>query len=147
MKIRNGFVSNSSSSSFVIMGAIIDSGKNTEQKIMEMMGYEDYESDLAEYKERYYSDIELDEEIISEFFYEKFVPDYLDPEGYILIYECGHIKGKQVLFGKHVAEVGDYGTMSTSSYSAKDLEKLSKELQEVVGHDVEIKLYCGTYPC
>jgi len=126
MKIRTGFVSNSSSSSFVMLGAKVGDLKISEDRMKEMMDEYDIEYD-AKYFEDAFWDALHDEQFNR--------MSYLDEPGVV---------------GWMLATDSNY-TLEETTTSLKVLKKQAKEIKAIVkemfGLDVDIQLITGTYPC
>ena len=128
MKQRNGFVSNSSSSSFIIIGY---KQNGPIEDIVKKIAPQKY----AQIKERYKDD---DAKYAME----------------DAIYDCMHsgmgIEGLTYLsddgpgyLGKEVCKAEDWG-IESSSWEMDDLMKAFKEVQETLGMDTSPMLYTGT---
>jgi len=149
MKIRQGFVSNSSSSSFVALGFRIKDGKEPYRELAVALGKEEeFNASIKKNTEDYNYDIE-------------------DAEREAFCYDIGIQEefGVMILAGSEDG-VGDktviaYMVAETDSYSGGDFDgdgeialddgnvgySTLQTLQEAVGGDEEIKIYYGTRCC
>jgi len=134
MKIRSGFVSNSSSSSFVVVGFEIDDNIFTEK---------DYLIKLFGLKE---SEIPEDELDFENLFCDK---TYSNPDCYIATHdESGASEGKH-LIGVLVAEADrETGDFNDCSFDMNELTKRANELKQKLGiNNVKISLKIGVRCC
>jgi hypothetical protein len=126
MKIRSGFVSNSSSSSFVLFGVELG-GDNYESLCRKFLP----EDKLNEAIKEYGDDIDW-----NDMWYAEDVAKYIDLD---VIHGDG-----EIWIGKEIASGGDY--MENGSLSFEEMKEYEKEIKEVIP-DAECKLHYGTYPC
>jgi len=139
MKIRNGFVSNSSSSSFVLLGIKIEGYDNAKEIAQIFLKKEKYEEYLKE------EDTEW-EDILWE--------DQDDFEFDVIIDDVPIYIGKKLAKGD-----SDSCYLEDKSFNFKELKKFEKELKKKIDYtwvtlygkecasDMEIKLYMGEYSC
>ena len=120
MKTRNGFVSNSSSSSFVIVGTPLT--KKLETRLKEKLGVKSDDEDWQYEKE-----------------------EEIEKLGISILYTEGPGSGHTV--GKVLADVGSDGDfLERQSYSIDQLNYMADQVRKVLGEDVDIKLMLGTRP-
>ena len=120
MKTRTGFVSNSSSSSFIIIGANMTDEIQEKLKLRLQVTTDD--TQWIYDKERELKELGLEALYI---------------EGTDADYVIGHV----------IADIGDEdGYIPEQSMSINDIKEISDKLKEVLGKDVEIKLMLGTRP-
>jgi len=121
MKTRNGFVSNSSSSSFVIVGTPLT--KKIETRLKEKLGVKPDEDEWQ---------YEREEEI--------------EKLGVSILYTSDDSDGSYTV-GKVLADVGNDGDfLERKSYSIDQLNFMADQVRKVVGEDVDVKLMLGTRP-
>lgn len=139
MKIRSGFVSNSSSSSFIVKGYLLDNKDFDEKTIMEKFGYYT-EENIKKYTYVYNDKEDFDEH---EMFYDfkgenrdiSFLEGYDDgvPEGKILIGET-----------LHDSEDADLPDMILTA----EPTEITKQIADKLGlQDEKIIIACGTRCC
>jgi len=123
MNIRQGFVSNSSSSSFVILGAKVPNLKIDRDKMIELMD-----------KHK----IEYDEKYVEGHFW-----DNLHSEEFGFYYD-----GEANIIGDLIASWSDDSGIQTIGVSAEDIVKRSEKIKVIVkeafGIDIDVKLLAGT---
>ena len=153
MKNRSGFVSNSSSCSFVVCGFLVPESSNcgiegyrtvlekafgiTEEKIIERMK-----------ENKYYKDGIDDPDAVKEFIYEVF-SEYRDVDDGIGILDGEGIPGDGVLVGKIICYSGSEDSyMPSEEYDMEEIIEEIKPIREKMGcPEVPIKLYTGTKCC
>ncbi|MHA2280250.1 MAG: hypothetical protein ACXAC5_05265 [Promethearchaeota archaeon] len=126
MKIRTGFVSNSSSSSFVMIGAKIENFKPDKDKMIEMM--DEYE-------------IKYDPKWPEDDFWDALYNEQFDGLRYL---------GEESIVGYMIATNSDY-CMDYTETSAADIAIKSREVRKIIkkvfDEDVDVKLITGQYAC
>lgn len=128
MKIRNGFVSNSSSSSFVLLGAKVKE-KPSKEKLIEIAKRAKPGRD--------------------DDWYEMIADDWYEFQ-YEILEELGIENPSEYdLYGKMIAVGGDYMDECEISLDKlhKEAELIKGKLEALFDKEVVIKLYTGEYPC
>jgi len=121
MKTRNGFVSNSSSSSFVIVGTKLT--KKLENRLKEKLDVKPTDEDWQYEKE-----------------------DEIAKLGISILYTEDSKDGCYTV-GKVLADVGSDGDyLEKQSYSLEQLVIMAGAVRRVLGNDTDIKLMMGTRP-
>jgi hypothetical protein len=141
MKIRQGFVSNSSSCSFIICGFKLPEEKSVEtyKKITKKTD-EDIRYDML--KEPYYKD----KKEIKDFDIEDYCQESLWEGISGVDIEMGEgVDG--VVIGRHVTRCSDYG-IDTAIWDLDELKNEVESIRKKMGfEDYPIKIYCGTKNC
>lgn len=137
MKIRTGFVSNSSSSSFVVKGYLLPKDNFDYNKMIEIMNK--FEFDYGE---------DLDEDTIKDIFYWDFVDMLSSEKIYIgTNTEDGCPDDNTLMIGELLAEADDEGgyfdTMVLDLENSPSLE----DLKEKLNINAPIKIIVGTRYC
>jgi hypothetical protein len=137
MKIRSGFVSNSSSSSFVVKGYLLPKDNFDYNKMIEIM--DKFEFDYGE---------DLDEDTIKDIFYWEFTDMLSCKNIYIgTNTEDGCPDDNTLMIGELLAEVDDEGgyfdTMVLDLENSPSLE----DLKEKLNINAPIKIIVGTRCC
>ena len=132
MKIRHGFVSNSSSSSFVAIGKYIEYLDFTEEKMRQL---------LHEFNINGFGSSSDPADIIALFQNCLFNGDFG--------FDCVSLEGSYA-FGNVLTRFSADGTIDEKQIDleklVKDTEVIKKNMQKVFGEDIELKLIFGTYP-
>lgn len=137
MKIRTGFVSNSSSSSFIVKGFLLSKEDFNYKKMIEIM-------DKFEFN---YGD-DLEEDNIKDIFYNYFIQELRDKKMFMSYYaEDGSPDDNTIIIGELLAEI-DYeeGYLETSVLDLETSPKLD-EIKEKMEIDSPIKIIIGTRCC
>lgn len=140
MKIRSGFVSNSSSSSFIVKGYLLDSEEFDEKTIMEKFGYYT-EENIKKYTYINYNGKECFDE--HEMFYD-FKGENSDIS-FLEGYDNGVQEGK-ILIGEtlHDSEDADLPDMILTA----EPTEITQEIANKLGlQDEKIIIACGTRYC
>lgn len=147
MKIRNGFVSNSSSSSFIVKGFVVESNKLDDKKLAKLIleNFPEIKTKIEQYEQKC-GPVE-DYETQREVFYE------LMNLGYYLAdtQEDGAPKGCTVL-GQLLEDTGESDYIHDMVIDCTIDDKLNK-LKEILSmsleepNDLTIKIICGTRCC
>lgn len=134
MKIRNGFVSNSSSSSFVAIGVVIPRDRISKLEFCKKMGYvkEDCEEDDLE------ENIEEIDPLTGRYYYDLISDCFFDHE------ESGAPKGKTVIGKKYRIDEETDGFVANLSEVIKDL---SEQLKRFDLENEPLQLIISTELC
>jgi hypothetical protein len=120
MKIRNGFVSNSSSSSFIVLGFKVDRDYMQKEDFLKMLEVKDIPQDKDEFNELYYNTLYSINDII------------FNSEDEVLYI------GKIIYYGN------DY-LLSKIEYDIFDISEIEKIREKFrISKGEKIKLYTGT---
>jgi len=138
MKIRNGFISNSSSCSFVLIGVEIDKDKLDKTELLKKLNIQEYNNILKESKNDEDFEDMLNETLM----------DLLDENGIYFCnhWECGASRNK-ILFGSLLAESSSDDDFFEFKQSLNDLDDIKELLNKFDLQDEEIKIIGGTRMC
>lgn len=137
MKIRNGFVSNSSSSSFVVKGYLLPKDNFDYNKMIEIMNK--FEFDYGE---------DLDEDTIKDIFYWEFTDMLSSKNIYIgTNTEDGCPDNNTLMVGELLAEVDDEGGYFDTMVLDLENSPALEDLKEKLDINAPIKIIVGTRCC
>lgn len=137
MKIRSGFVSNSSSSSFVLKGYLLPKDNFDYNKMIEIMNK--FEFDYGE---------DLDEDTIKDIFYWEFTDMLSSKNIYIgTNTEDGCPDNDTLMIGELLAEADDEGGYFDTMVLDSENSPLLEDLKEKLDINAPIKIIVGTRYC
>ena len=137
MKIRTGFVSNSSSSSFVVKGYLLPKDNFGYNKMIEIMNK--FEFDYGE---------DLDEDTIKDIFYWEFTDMLSSKNIYIgTNTEGGCPDDDTLMIGELLAEADDEGGYFDTMVLDSENSPLLEDLKEKLDINAPIKIIVGTRYC
>jgi hypothetical protein len=135
MKIRNGFVSNSSSSSFICVG--INLNKFSDDQKKEFL--KEHDVDI--------SNINDEDDDLNDLFSE-LCWDIRRETGFCILSGIDDgIEEDGMVFGKMIAEGDDIDNLPSESFSLNDLNNIGNEVKKEFNIDGEVKLFVGTRAC
>ena len=147
MKIRTGFISNSSTSSFIICGFTLLDEKNNFIIVSKLLGLTK-EDVIAEMKTRsYYKDQEIEEYDIEDFCSEYLQDLNFEKDGFDVEFGEG-IEG--IIVGKHIVKIdSEDSDLDKSETSLTDLTEITEKVRKKLGisEDISPALYTGTKCC
>ena len=137
MKIRTGFVSNSSSSSFVVKGFLLPKEDFNHNKMIEIM--DKFEFDYGD---------NLEEDNIKDIFYNYFLDELRDKKMFMSYYEeDGSPDDDTIIIGELLADIdSSEGYIPTTVIDAEPSLKLNK-IKEKMNINSPIKIIVGTRCC
>ena len=147
MKYRNGFVSNSSSSSFVAVGFTVSNKTTYKEMFNKLFNLDD---DKIKQMMKKDSSLKKKEDIkdIENFCYENSYEIFEELKTkYTIISEDYGAPINFYIIGKYIAEGDEVGTLDEDSFSIVDLIKELTPLKEKINSKSEIKVYVGTKSC
>lgn len=147
MKIRTGFVSNSSSSSFVLRGFLIDKDKYTQESLLQLMNIMPDEDKIQETFERY--NYNTREDVIEDMFYDK-IYNYFDDMGLFfgLNSEDGCPDEDVYMIGEMLYDSYYNDTCDTQIIDGKISNAKLQAIQDKLGlEDSDVKIICGERCC
>ena len=147
MKIRTGFVSNSSSSSFVLRGFLIDKDKYTQESLLQLMNIIPDEDKIQETFERYNYDTR--EDVIEDMFYDK-IYNYFDDMGLFfgLNSEDGCPDEDVYMIGEMLYDSYYNDICDTQIIDGKISNAKLQVIQDKLGlEDSDVKIICGERCC
>jgi len=140
MKIRNGFVSNSSSSSFVLVGFELSDkiGEGRTKKMKKLL------IDIYDVEPSTLEEIE-DYELVDDFYHKSRKGE----NGVTILSGSDDGVGNSTVVGVMLAETNSYDTfeLPDSVTPISEIEEKLKKIRESLEEDSEIKIYCGTKMC
>ena len=137
MKIRTGFVSNSSSSSFVVKGYLLPKDNFDYNKMIKIM--DKFEFDYGE---------DLDEDTIKDIFYWEFTDMLSSEKIYIgTNTEDGCPDNDTLIIGELLAEADDEGGYFDTMVLDSENSPLLEDLKEKLDINAPIKIIVGTRYC
>lgn len=148
MKVRNGFVSNSSSSSFVMVGVKIDFkwDRKDQTDLMEKMGF-DWKKEANSKDWWNFEEITNDDKAFNEFFSEEFLYNFLTTTDYVVRSDTEDgVEKDSTVIGIEVVASEDWG-LGQAILSMRDISDLGDKIKKEFNLDGEPKLYCGTRCC
>jgi hypothetical protein len=142
MKIRSGFVSNSSSSSFILKGFLVSKDIVSKRKLLEVFGFDFKELEKAMSEYSYKSE----EDAITDLFYEYMY----ELKGDVFVGSSkgdGNPNNNVYMIGEIITTLDD--DCYCIGYSEIDFTPSNKinELQEKLGTNEPIKVICSTRMC
>lgn len=132
MKTRLGFVSNSSSSSFVVLGFTVPKGSVSQEEVALKLGMVTEEK-IKEWKY-------LEDEV-RELFYKRGSPYYCEESG-----DGGAPKGR-TLIGITIADVSNEEGLQEKEINFNEILTQAEELRIKLGIEIPLRLYTGTRAC
>ena len=137
MKFRLGFVSNSSSSSFVVKGFLLPKEDFNHNKMIEIM--DKFEFDYGD---------NLEEDNIKDIFYNYFLDELRDKKMFMSYYEeDGSPDDDTIIIGELLADIDNSeGYIPTTVIDTEPSPKLDS-IKEKMGIDSPIKIIVGTRCC
>lgn len=137
MKYRRGFVSNSSTSSFVLVGFELSDevGEEGSERMKKLL------IDLYDVEPSTLEGIE-DYELADDFYHKSRNGE----NGVTILSGSDNGVGDSTVIGVMLAETNSCDTfyLPDKVISIREIEEKLKEIKEIIGEDSEIKIYCGS---
>lgn len=146
-KFRQGFVSNSSSSSFVLRGFLVDKNKYTQESLLQLMNIMPDEDKIQETFERYNYDTR--EDVIEDMFYDKMF-NYFDDMNLFFgaNSEDGCPDEDVYMIGEMLYDSYYNDTCDTQIIDGKISNVKLQAIQDKLGlEDSDVKIVCGERCC
>lgn len=146
-KIRQGFVSNSSSSSFILRGFLVDKNKYTQESLLQLMNIMPDEDKIQETFERY--NYNTREDVIEDIFYDKMFNYFDDIDLFFGASSEDGCPDKDVyMIGEMLYDSYYDDTCDTQIIDGKLSNAKLQAIQDKLGlEDSDVKIICGERCC